>query len=83
MEVIGRELRDIMGFKIEKPYTGNLMLLLGEKSYKFDRKAYEEQFPELKDEDIVVVEGAGHWVHADRPKTTIREICKFLDRIDV
>ena len=82
LPAIAANLKDIMGFQVRKKYTGNLLLLLGEKSYHFDRTVYEHAFPELRDESIVMVEGAGHWVHADRPKTTVREIARFLDSID-
>lgn len=72
MTAIAQNLREIMDFSIDHPYTGPLLLLNGEKSYKFEREVYLKQFPELKEEEVVMVEGAGHWVHADRPKTTIR-----------
>lgn len=43
---------------------------------------FSESFPKVRNEDIVYIEGAGHWVHTDKPHETIREITKFIDRID-
>lgn len=39
-------------------------------------------FPNITRDDVVVIEGAGHWVHFDKPFETINEISKFLTRID-
>jgi pimeloyl-ACP methyl ester carboxylesterase len=34
------------------------------------------------EKDICIIEGAGHWVHYDKPKETIIAIKDFLSRLD-
>ena len=44
---------------------------------------YKKVFPNyVKDKDVVTVEGAGHWVHFDKPIETVELIKKFLRRVD-
>lgn len=41
------------------------MILEGEKSIRIGKEPYQKIFPNLKDEEFVVVKDAGHWIHAD------------------
>ena len=45
-------------------------------------KTYNKVFPNLKDENVIVVPGAGHWVHFDKPTETLNHLANFLDDID-
>ena len=56
--------------------------LVGGKSVHFEFHQYQKVFPNIKRENIVVVEDAGHWVHFDKPLETIQHIKTFLDDID-
>jgi pimeloyl-ACP methyl ester carboxylesterase len=64
------------------PYTGKVKILIGEKSHLFPLNTFKPVFPEIKEEDVVVIKDAGHWVHSDKPKETISEILKYLDKVD-
>jgi pimeloyl-ACP methyl ester carboxylesterase len=70
------------------PYKGPLKILIGEKSHIFPISVFKPVFPDIVDEDIVIIKDAGnfinlgHWLHSDKPRETIIEITKFLDKID-
>ena len=49
-------------------------------TYSMDQ--YKKVFPNIQEENVVVVKDAGHWVHFDQPQVTIEYISKFLDEID-
>jgi pimeloyl-ACP methyl ester carboxylesterase len=63
-------------------YKGPIKVLWGEKSHYHPASAFKNIFPNIRDEDLVKIIGAGHWVHADKPLETINEITKFLDKIE-
>jgi pimeloyl-ACP methyl ester carboxylesterase len=48
--------------------------------YPFEK--YQKIFPNIKEGDVAIVEGAGHWVHFDKPLETIQLIADFLKRVD-
>jgi pimeloyl-ACP methyl ester carboxylesterase len=66
------------GLTYEKP----MKVLVGEKSYIFKPEVYKTLFPKIKQDDIVVIKGAGHWVHADQPLQVINQVSQFLEEID-
>ena len=41
--------------------------IIGEKSLQYDFECYQKIFPKLTREQLMIVEGAGHWVHFDKP----------------
>lgn len=84
IKAIKENLDKIISFESEpgKVYKGPLKILIGEKSHYFPADVYKEIFPDIKESDIAVIQGAGHWVHADQPSQVIIQISKFLDRID-
>ena len=43
---------------------------------------FSDSFPSAKEQDIVYIDGAGHWVHSDKPHETIHQITNFIDKID-
>ena len=43
-----------------------------------DRVFYNDSFPNLKNEDIVMVEGAGHGVHFEKPAVVKKHLHNFL-----
>jgi hypothetical protein len=63
-------------------YTNQIKVLLGEKSHYHPAATFKHIFPNITDEDVVKIIGAGHWVHADKPLETINEIVKFLNKVD-
>ena len=83
MESIYRNLDRIFAFEHYGQFRGSdVLLLLGGNSYRYDPSAFLPVFPDLKSERIIVVPGAGHWVHADKPRECIRAIGDFLLDID-
>jgi pimeloyl-ACP methyl ester carboxylesterase len=56
--------------------------IVGGKSLQYDISKYKKVFPEMPEQNVVVVPDAGHWVHFDKPLETISLISKFLDDID-
>jgi esterase len=49
----------IMWETIGKPYTGKVKILIGEKSHSFPISVYKPVFPEIVEDDIVTIQGAG------------------------
>ena len=37
----------------------------------------------MKDEDFVLVEGAGHWVQQEKPEVVVQNLLRFLDKVDL
>eukprot|EP00347_Sterkiella_histriomuscorum_P019495 403341410 len=81
-EALFKEYDNIPYFDEQLRYQGPCYHLVGEKSRQYSYSAYQKVFPNITTEDIVVVNGAGHWVHFDKPLETIKHIAKFLDKID-
>jgi pimeloyl-ACP methyl ester carboxylesterase len=72
----------ILGWENPGTYSGPVRILNGEKSTKFFIEDIINTFPISKPDDIVVVKGASHWIHADKPNETALEIAKFIKDID-
>ncbi len=71
-----------MGFDDQnqlKPFEGNALFINGQLSVKNDDSVYRKYFP---NGIIVNVEGAGHYVHTDKPKITVETIAIFLENIE-
>ena len=62
-------------------YNGPFRALLAGKS-NWTAEDFTSSFPSVTQNDIVYVEGAGHWVQVDKPHETIDEISKFIDIMD-
>jgi len=52
------------------------LFLNGSLSVKHEEKTYKKLFPNCQ---IETVEGAGHYVHTDKPKQAVISIARFLD----
>ncbi len=48
-------------------------------SVKVDEAVYRKLFPEAS---LAIVEGAGHYVHTDKPKITVEAIAHFLEAVE-
>jgi len=59
-------------------------MLNGERSFQReileDKKFYNESLPNLKESDIVMVEGAGHGLHFEKPALVRKLLHSFLLR---
>ena len=64
-------------------YPGtDVQLILGGKSFKYQPDTFIKVFPNLKDDHILIIPGASHWVQAERPEETIKGISDFLLELD-
>lgn len=86
LRTISRELPAIMGgMNFEEiidaePCLVPSLLIRGEQSdyvREVDSKSFRKLFPES---DIITIEGAGHWVHAERPDLFMEHVWQFVTR---
>ena len=56
----------------------NIRVIMVEKSMVYDVKDFKVSFPNIEKDKIVIIKGAGHWVHADKLKDTRNAITEFL-----
>lgn len=83
LEGIYANLGHIFDYESYGQYHGSdVLLILGGNSYKYDPQTFKAIFPELKEENVIVVKGAGHWVHSEKPEETIVAISDFLLELD-
>ena len=79
LDVLGAQMDAITGWpEIRGRYTGPTLLLRGGASdYASDERLEETRrlFPNL---DVQTIEGAGHWVHAERPREVETAVRGFL-----
>jgi esterase len=61
------------------PYEGPCFFLNGTLSIKLDESACKKYFPNC---ELIPIEGAGHYVHQDKGKTTLQHIDRILRQID-
>ncbi|PIL23239.1 hypothetical protein GSI_14549 [Ganoderma sinense ZZ0214-1] len=81
-EEFAEELSVFSGRRIEVP----VMYLAGKKDwgiYQFPGaldKLRKEVCARMDDEDVVLIEGAGHWVQQEQPGEVVKEIKRFLEK---
>jgi len=81
LDAIDRHMEDIVGFpdiESEQAFEGPTLFLGGSESdylQPYHQAEIERLFPMA---DIDFIDGAGHWVHADRPDETAQRIIDFL-----
>ncbi len=80
LQVIAEKYEEILApIQNEFPYDGETLFLSGEESNYVSQKdhpAILEQFPNARFE---VLQKAGHWLHADRPKAFLESLIRFLN----
>ena len=57
---IKRNYHNVIGFDNDGIYEGNIMILQGEKSHKWDLSVFKKNFPKITAEDIKIIENAGN-----------------------
>lgn len=79
LESLNRNYREILQeISGQSPYEGDSLFIKGENSDYLNDRALpliRELFPNFQ---RVEIEGAGHWVHADAPKATLKAVKQFL-----
>lgn len=80
LDAILKNIHNLVGFEDEelKPYLKPTMFINGSLSVKLENHTYTHLFP---DSYIEIIEGAGHYVHTDKPKTTVELVGKFLNSL--
>ena len=80
LPVLKKYMNDIVSFpKSDRIFEGKTLLIKGEKSDYISEEhllTMRQRFNELK---IVQISGAGHWVHAEKPRELEKEIRSFLN----
>lgn len=81
LDAIIMNIENITGFEEDTlaPFEGPTMFMNGELSVKNDESVYRKLFPNAY---IKTVEGAGHYVHTDKPKTSALLISQFLASLE-
>ena len=83
MRSIFDNLEEIFSFETKHRYPKNdFLIICGSNSYKVSPQIYQNVFPNISSRNLKIINGAGHWVHSDKPKETIREISLFLRDLD-
>lgn len=82
LKSIRHNIKDILGWKHVGQYRGPTIVLVGDKSRKFELSEFQASLPNLQQSDIVEIKNSGHWVHADNPEEVAINIQKFLFRLD-
>ncbi len=71
---IYRQFANIAVFDESIRYYGPSLHIVGANSWRYPFSAYQKIFPNLKEEGVQVVEGAGHMVHMEKPKEVVELI---------
>ena len=82
VKAIKENFDNILGWEDCGSYPGPIRILNGEKSMRFYKEHFDKVFPNFKMRDLRIIQGATHWIHADKPNETIKEIVSFLKEID-
>ena len=74
--------RDYVNILIEinanHPFTGEVLFIRGGQSLYIQEKDFALMQKLFPHHILVTVDGAGHWLHADKPKVVIDEVLKFM-----
>ena len=74
----------IYGYEPSGTFEGPTLLLNGERSFQReildDKKYYNESLPRVENSDIIMVEGAGHGLHFEKPALVRKLLHSFLLR---
>ncbi|CDW72916.1 UNKNOWN [Stylonychia lemnae] len=77
---------NLYGYEAYGQFRGPCLMINGRQSFQYeienDVKFYQHVFPEIKQQDIIILENAGHWVHAERKDEVIKLISDFIESLD-
>jgi len=80
LDSIIANIENIIGFEEKlRPFEGPTLFINGGLSLKFEENVYKKLFPNAF---IETVEGAGHYVHTDKPKHAVESITLFLESVE-
>jgi len=82
MKIIYENIELLFSYEDVGQFAGkNVLIMRGEKSLKYDLRTFKHVFPNINEENFVEIKGAGHWVHAEKPRETKKTIVDFLKNI--
>ncbi|KAM5180763.1 sn-1-specific diacylglycerol lipase ABHD11 [Mantella aurantiaca] len=82
LEAIANHLQDLLDFpEFQDPYPGPTLFLGGANSPYISSENYADIERLFPCSNIEYIEGAGHWVHAERTQDFINAICTFLQEM--
>ncbi|XP_018416736.1 PREDICTED: protein ABHD11 [Nanorana parkeri] len=82
LEAIANHLQDLFHFPdFQEPYPGPVLFLGGANSPYISSENYPEIERLFPCANIEYIEGAGHWVHAERTQDFINSICTFVQEM--
>lgn len=82
LTAIKKNFENILGWENPGQYHGPVRILNGEKSTRFFLEDIITTFPKTNANCIRIIQGASHWIHADKPNETAYEISNFVKEID-
>ncbi len=78
LDTLGRELSELWTFPGSGTHEGEVLFVRGGKSDYVKLEMWplvQSYFPNAK---LVTIEGAGHWVHAERPAEFVKTVVEFF-----
>jgi esterase len=81
LSAIDQEMTKLMGFPVEEEltsYSGKVLFIGGGNSDYIRRFHYRTIFQLFPKTQMVMLKGAGHWLHADQPESFIQTVRTFL-----
>ena len=81
LEVLGKDMPKIMGFPaINTPFTGPALMLHGALSDYVTTKTHPEILRLFPQAEFSEIAGAGHWLHAEKPREFQAAVARFLTK---
>jgi len=80
VNTIAENAENLFGYESLGQYEekDNILIIMGGNSTVYNVDVFKKTFPNIDNGNIKVIEGAGHWVHADKLKETQRVIGEFI-----
>ncbi len=72
----------ISDWKYIEPFFGNTLFIKGKKSDYIDLKHQKETLAQFPNAKLHIVNGTGHWLHAEKPEIIYRTIQRFIEKIN-
>ena len=64
---------------LQTPYEGKCLFIAGENSNYVDREGWIETLDDFPNAELVFIEEAGHWLHADKPDEIIEVLGNYIE----
>ncbi len=64
--------------KLVEPYEGRCLFIGGGDSNYIDRDGWVDTLDDFPNAELLFIEGAGHWLHAQKPEETLKAVDNFI-----